>query len=256
MDTERSFNIMTRIIFRLALLLACCGLVFVTTATAQDFQKTYRIGAGGSVNIRNVSGNVIVTGYDGDAIMVSAFKEGRDRDQVEVEDQSNENRLYLEARYPRECNCNASIRLELRVPRAINYNFDQISTASGNIEINSVRGQMRVSTASGDVEVRNVSGEVSARSASGDVDVEITSLEGTGNMKFASASGDVNVRLPASLDADVKLSTISGSVKTDFPIEVRHPRYGPGSNASGRLGGGSRTLHISSASGDVSLMKM
>ena len=247
---------MTRVIFRLALFFACGGLALVTTATAQDFQKSYRIGAGGSVNIRNVSGNISIKGYDGDAIMVSAFKEGRDRDMVEVEDQSNENRLYLEARYPSDCNCNVDVRFELRVPRSTNYNFDQVSTASGNIEVESIRGQMRLSTASGDVQVKDVSGEVSARSASGDVDVEISSLEGTGNMKFASASGDVNVRLPANLDADVKISTVSGSVRTDFPIEVHHPRYGPGSSASGRLGGGSRSLQITSASGDVSLMKM
>jgi Putative adhesin len=246
---------MHRVIFR-ALLLACCGLMFVATATAQDFQKTYRIPAGGSINIRNVSGNISITGYDGDAISVAAYKGGNDRDKVEVQDLSTENRIDLEARYPEQCDCNAHIRFELRVPRAVNYSFDQITTASGNIAVNSIRGEVRVATASGDVEVKNVTGEVSARSASGDVDVEISSLEGTGDMKFASASGDVHVRLPAGLDADVKLSTISGTVKTDFPIEVKQPRYGPGSNARGRLGSGSRTLQISSASGDVSLMKL
>jgi DUF4097 and DUF4098 domain-containing protein YvlB len=247
---------MTRIIFRLALLLACCGLAFAATATAQDFQKTYRIPAGGSINIRNVSGNISITGYEGDAITVAAYKTGSDRDLVEVEDLSNAGRLDLEARYPSECNCNVDVRFELRVPRATNYSFDQITTASGNISVHGVRGQVRVSTASGDVEVKDVAGEVSAKSASGDVDVEISSLEGTGDMKFASASGDVSVRLPASLDADVRLSTISGTVKTDFPIEVRQPRYGPGSSARGRLGGGTRNLQITSASGDVSLMKL
>jgi DUF4097 and DUF4098 domain-containing protein YvlB len=247
---------MTRIIFRLALLFACCGALLVATATAQDFQKTYRLAPGGSINIRNVSGNISITGYEGDAITVSAFKTGSDRDLVEVEDLSNANRLDLEARYPSNCNCNVDIRFELRVPRGTNYSFDQISTASGDIKVSGVRGQVRLTTASGDLDVKDVAGEVSARSASGDVNVEITSLEGTGDMKFASASGDVHVRLPASLDADVRLSTISGTVQTDFPIEVRQPRYGPGSNAKGRLGGGSRNLQITSASGDVSLMKL
>jgi DUF4097 and DUF4098 domain-containing protein YvlB len=247
---------MTGIILRLALLLTCSGLLLVTTASAQDFQKTYRIASGGSINIRNVSGNIIITGTDNDAITVSAFKTGSDRDLVEVSDSSNDNRLDLEARYPSNCNCNADVRFELRVPRSLAYNFDQVSTASGNINVSGIRGHLRVSTASGDVEVKDVSGEVSARSASGDVEVEISSLEGTGDMKFASASGDVHVRLPASLDADVRMSTISGTVKTDFPIEVRQPRYGPGSNARGRLGGGTRSLQITSASGDVSLMKL
>jgi DUF4097 and DUF4098 domain-containing protein YvlB len=248
---------MTRVIFRLALLSVCCGLLFVATATAQDFQKSYRIAQSGSINIRNVSGNIEVAGYDGDAVTVSAFKQGRDREMVEIEDQSSANRVDVAARFPDGCNnCNVDVRFEVRVPRSISYNFDQISTASGNIDVKGIRGQIRVSTASGDVQVKDVAGEVNARSASGDVDVEINSLEGTGDMKFSSASGDVHVRLPANLDADVRMATISGSVETDFPIEVRHPRYGPGSNARGQLGAGSRSLQITSASGDVSLKRM
>lgn len=248
---------MTRIIFRLALLSICCGLLFIGTASAQDFQKTYRIAGGGSINIKNVSGNIEIAGYDGEGVMVSAFKEGRERDMVEIEDHSDANRVDIEAQFPQGCrNCNVDVRFEVRVPRGTSYNFDQISTASGDIDVKGVRGQMRVSTASGDVQVKDVSGEVNARSASGDVEVEINNLEGTGDMKFASASGDVRVRMPANLDADVRMTTISGKVETDFPIEVRHPRYGPGSNARGQLGAGSRSLQITSASGDVSLMKM
>ena len=247
---------MTGIIFRLALLLACCGTLLVTTATAQDFQKTYRIASGGAINIRNVSGNINITGTDGDAITVTAIKTGNDRELVEVADMSSDNRIDLEAHYPSNCNCNVDVRFELRVPRGASYNFDQITTASGDIKVSGVRGQMRLTTASGDVEVKDVAGEVSARSARGDVEVEINSLEGTGDMKFASASGDVHVRMPANLDADVRMSTISGTVRTDFPIEVRQPRYGPGSNARGRLGSGTRNLQITSASGDVSLMKL
>ena len=247
---------MMRNISRLALLLISCGLMFVANVRAQDFQKNYSIPANGSINIRNVSGNIVITGYDGDAISVSAYKEGRDREMVEIEDTSTASRVDLAARYPSECNCNVDVRFELRVPRNLGYNFDQISTASGDINVSGVRGEMRLSTASGNVEVKDVAGEVNARTASGDVEVQINSLEGSGNMKFSSASGDVHVRLPSTLDADVRMTSISGSVETDFPLEVRRPRYGPGSNARGRLGNGSRLLQISSASGDVSLMKL
>jgi DUF4097 and DUF4098 domain-containing protein YvlB len=103
------------------------------------------------------------------------------------------------------------------------------------------------------VSVREAAGTVSASSASGDVDVEIARLEGTGNMKFSTASGDVNVRMPSSLDAEVHLSSVSGSVKTSFPIQVQERQHGTGSYAEGRLGAGARTLRITSASGNVSL---
>jgi DUF4097 and DUF4098 domain-containing protein YvlB len=257
---------------RLALIVLGVLLV-IPTAKAQDFQKSYKLAAGGSVSVKNVSGNVAITGYDGDAVVVNGFKEGRDRDQVEIEDRSAGNRVDIGVRYPSHCNCDASVRFEVRVPRSVNVNLEKVSTASGNIEIADVRGDVNVSTASGDVtitgvngtihgatasgemRVKNVVGEVSAQSASGNVEVEIEQLQGTQDMKFSSASGDVHVKLPANLDADVSMSSATGSIRTDFPIEVKERRYGPGSEAHGQLGSSSRSIRLSSASGDVSLTR-
>lgn len=240
--------------------------------TAQDFQKEYRIGTGGTVAIHNVSGNIVVKGYDGDAVVVSGIREGRDRDQVEIEDLSSGNRVDIHVRYPNCRSCDAGVRFEVRVPRSQRLNIDPISTASGNIEVSDVTaaevrvntasgdvlvkdvtGAIRANTASGEMKVRNAAGSVSAQSASGNVEVELTRLEGTDNMKFSSASGDVNVRVPSNLDAEVDMSSFSGSVKTNFPLEVENQRYGPGGHARGRIGSGARRLHVSSASGNVSL---
>jgi DUF4097 and DUF4098 domain-containing protein YvlB len=246
-----------------------------SVANAQDFQKNYRLGADGTVSVRNVSGDIILTGHDGDAVVVNAFKEGRDRDRVEIEDLSAGNNVDVRARYPERCSndCNASIRFEVRVPRSIRLNLDKISTASGDIKVTGVQGRVRVNTASGDVLVENVtgsvnastasgemrvkdvSGSVNAQSASGDVEVEIARLEGNEDMKFSTASGDVNVKMPADLDAEVEVSSLSGKVETDFPLEIQETRYGPGTKAHGRLGNGSRTLRISTVSGNASLKK-
>jgi len=243
-------------------------------ARAQDFQKTYSLGAGGRLSLHNVSGDIVINGYDGSAIQVKGFKEGRDRDRVEVEDRSNANRVDLRARYPQNCNCDASIRFEVEVPRSVSYQFDPIATASGNIEVSGVKGDLavksasgdvrvskatgsiRASTASGNVEVRDVAGSVNASSASGNVEVEIDRLEGNNRMEFSTASGDVSVKLPANLDADIEMSSQSGDLSTDFPIEIHSPEVGPGHRARGRLGNGSHSLRLSSASGNVRLLRL
>ena len=261
---------MRKAFFRI-FVIASVSFALAATATAQDFQKTYELSPDGQISIRNVSGNVIVTGYDGQAVTVNGIKEGRDREMVQVEDLSSVNRIELRTRYPKNCRCDASIRFEVQVPRSLRLNFDELSSASGDIEVSEVTGEVSVNTASGDVlvrdvngtvnastasgqmRVRGVAGSVRAQSASGNVDVEMTRLEGNRKMEFSSASGDVNVRLPVNVDADVELSTASGEVKTNFPLEVQSERYGPGQRARGRLGNGSRRLQISSASGNVSL---
>ena len=239
-------------------------------AAAQDFQKSYNLAAGGEVEIANVSGDIELKGYEGSALVVNAYKTGRDRDLVEVEDMSTVGHVSLRAKYPDNCNCNASVRFEVSVPRSANLNFDKISTASGNLRAEGFTGRLSISSASGDVTVRGVggqikastasgtvriaeaSGTVNASTASGDVEVELTRLEGDGDMRFSTASGDVRVRVPSNIDAYVKMSTASGDIETNFPIEVRTERHSSEKRAEGQLGSGARTLRLSSASGNIS----
>ena len=253
----------------LGALLVCAAAA--SAASAQDFQRSYELGPGGTVSIQNVSGDVVLKGYDGPVVVVEGRKEGRDRDRVEVEDTSTPGHVSLRAKYPRNCNCDASVHFEVRVPRGANLNFDKIQTASGNLRAEGFTGRLELQTASGDVIVRGVGGEIHAQSASGtvhvsdasgrvnastasgNVEVELTRIEGEGDMSFSSASGDVRVRAPASLDARVKMSTASGDIETNFPLEVKSNDYGPGGRAEGQLGSGVRSLRLSSASGNVSL---
>jgi DUF4097 and DUF4098 domain-containing protein YvlB len=264
---------MIKSIFRLASAVTLC-LGLAGAAAAQDFQKSYTIGAGGQVRIANVSGDIIIKGYNGPSILVSGIKQGPDRDLVEVEDFSTATTIDLRVRYQECRSCNASVRFEVQVPNSVKYNFDRISTASGDIEassitgeitiktasgdlkLNDVNGTINASSASGDVHVGNAIGAVSARTASGDVDVEITRLEGADKLVFSSASGDVSVRMPGSLSAEIDMSTHSGDLETDFPIEVREMKSGSGRFARGRVGDGAISLTIKTASGDVRLKRL
>src|SRR5262249_401795 len=128
-------------------------------------------------------------------------------------------------------------------------------SASGDVTIEEVSGSIEAGAASGDVHVARAVGTVTARSASGDVQVDLAGIEGTGNMEFTSASGDVAVRAPANLDADVEMSSVSGDLKTDFAVTVSQREHGPQRFARGRLGSGVRVVKIRSSSGSVSLMR-
>lgn len=244
---------MIKKLFQLSVVSAIISLTFAITASAQDFEKSYRVGAGSQISVSNVSGDVIVTAYDGDAVVVRGIKQGRDSDRLEVVDKSSGSRVDVSVRYPKECNCDASVRFEVRVPRSVSYNFDGFASVSGNVEVSGVTGRLRASAVSGDVRIKNVSGSANVNSVSGDVEVEVDRLDGSDDMKFTSVSGDVNVKMPSSLDADVDISSLSGSIKTDFPIEVRSEQHGPRTYARGRLGSGSRRVNMTTVSGDLSL---
>src|SRR5215813_2239915 len=253
-------------------LLPALGVISLIAAVAsgQDFHKQYSA-AGGTIIVHNVSGDINVKGYDGSQIVVDGIPTGADRNLVSVEDLSQGDRVELRARYPRNCDCDASIKFEIKVPRSARCTIGPLSTASGDISVEDVTGQVSVrsasgnvtvrrvagplnaSTASGDVEVDQVTGPISARSSSGNVTGRLDQLDGSGELVFTTASGDVKVDVPRSLGAEVEIHTISGSLNTDFPLEITAPRYGPSRSARGRLGDGSHTMRISSASGNVTL---
>ena len=233
--------------FREILPVACLlGFLAGQPVEGADFQKSYALGPGSGIKIENVSGNIVVSGYDGSTVQVKGIKEGRDKDRVEVEDASDSKNLNLKVRYPQNCHCDASIRFEVQVPRSVSFKFERLSTASwdievhdatgdfrihsasGNLHVQNVAGVVHANTASGDVTVTQVEGSVNADSASGDIAVEITKLEGNDHgMKVTTASGNVTVKLPPNPDVEVEISTVSGSVHTDFPIQVHTPEYGP-----------------------------
>ena len=263
---------MKKISTRLLLIVMCVGLSSLVVI-AQDFQKSYRLAQDSRVSVKNVSGAVIVKGYDGESIVVTGIKEGRDRDQITIEDLSNGGNVEVKVRYPEHCNCNASVRFEVKVPRSINYDYDAFSSVSGDVEVDgaagtlrakSVSGNVRIKDANGTIDAKSVSGEVhvekasgavNAKSTSGNVRVDLVRVDGTNRMEFGSVSGNVNVSLPAGVGAEIEMSTMSGSLETDFPITIEKKEYGPGRSARGRVGDGARTLKMSSVSGNLNLRR-
>jgi len=236
------------VVMAAAMVVLLAGLV-----SAQDFKKAYTIPAGGQISVKNVSGDVKVTGYNGSNILVDAYKVGKDRDLVTIEDLSTGDKVQLRVHYPEHCNCDASVNFEVRVPSNVDYTFDSIGSVSGDVELTGVQGNIKTESVSGDVVLTDVGGTIKASSVSGSVNAQVTRIDKPGDLRFSSVSGSVAVKAPTNLNVDIDMSSVSGAVQTDFPIEVQKEQFGPGQHARGRLGSGTTTLRISTVSGKVSL---
>jgi hypothetical protein len=234
---------MTQKSLSVAVVCLCLHLTTVIVC-AQDFQKSIRLAAGSRVNIQNVAGDVLVQGYDGDTILVSAFKEGRDRDRLTIKDFSTDSSLDVRVRYPQNCNCEATIRFEVNVPRATEYNYDGFTTVAGNIKVEDAKGRLHVENVSGLVLLKKVAGAIYASSLSGDVTLEqaaetmtwtgatwsqdrrrsprryFPGVQPVGSVVAKSISGKVQVSLLQLLPASpnrMEFSSLSGSVEVRMP---------------------------------------
>jgi len=222
---------------------------------AQDFKKSYSISAGGQIVIWNYQGDIKVEGYKGETIEIVANKRGPDSAMIEIVDGSFGETIDVHPRDLKFGHGNAKMDFEVRVPQSIEYNFNRLSSGGGNLEISNVVGRLRAFSMRGSIKVKDVRGLVSASSHSGNIEVEIDTDSEQSNMRFSSISGDIEVRAPSNFGAFVDMSSMSGLLKTDFPLEIQEMRYGSGQLARGRVGSGKQFLHLRSVQGKVSLIR-
>jgi hypothetical protein len=261
-------------------------------ALAEDFEKSYEIPADSVIIIDNSLGSIKVTSHKGKEVELTAYKKGPGSDLIEIkEDQAGEKikTFSLKAQFaapkplgqlpmfggakrsppkmfsppiqpvspsrfpvPR-----ASVDFEVRIPKSVKYRQIVLSTFSGNgkVELSEIKGNFRIMSRTGSVEVRDVKGVVTATSLSGTIDGYLVRSNEPSYLSFSSTSGNVLVQAPANLNATIEMRSQSGSLKTDFPLEIKEDRYGPGKFVSGgKLGNGSDKLRIYSNFGKVSLV--
>lgn len=112
-----------------------------------------------------------------------------------------------------------------------------VATASGDVRVDHVGGDCEVTTASGDAHVQFVGGSVGFRSASGDVN--IARLDGP-SLRGKLLSGDVRIGIPARREIQLDLDSLAGELHNDLTSSGLEPEA--------RL-----RLDISVVSGDVFL---
>jgi DUF4097 and DUF4098 domain-containing protein YvlB len=99
----------------------------------------------------------------------------------------------------------------------------RVHSASGNVRVDRAGGDAEVHSASGDVRVGVAEGSVNAKTASGDVTVEDAR---SGMVSLNAASGDLHVGVRAGVTAHLDVSSVSGRIRSDLPIDDAAPESG------------------------------
>ena len=103
---------------------------------------------------------------------------------------------------------------------------------------------------SGDIEARVDSLEKGrAESLSGDLRFE-GDLAAAGRLKLATKTGDILLRLPAQVSAEVELEVFTGDIESDFGSGGRDP-----GDWNLTLGAGGARIEASTFSGDIELRR-
>jgi len=124
---------------------------------------------------------------------------------------------------------------EVHVPTRTNLKLNAVN--DGTITVENVDGDLEIENVNGPVVLTNVSGSVVANSVNGGVKAQLTRVTAQKAMAFISLNGNVDVTLPATLKATLKMRSDQGDIFSDFDVQLRSVPTTPNNNprAGGKL---------------------
>ncbi len=127
----------------------------------------------------------------------------------------------------------------------------QAGSVNGDFTFVGVTGMLDVTTVSGDIVVEDAQAvQLGLESTSGNLEFA-GSLAATGPQRITSIAGDVALRLPATGNLRLDVTTLSGDIETD--IELQQATY-ERRQVRGRLGAGDTLLRVTTTSGDITIV--
>lgn len=222
----------------IAALIVVASCALATSAYAQsreteEVNRTISFQPGGSLQLKNFSGDVRISGADTSEVTIHAVRRAtRERlDRIKLSIETSGSRIVINANdreYHSDDEDNNNVvdtTFEIRVPRQIDVD---VTSFSSGVTVEDVDGRHNMKTFSGDIRLLNVHGPLRAKTFSGDVELRMSSGEG----------------------ADVDFSTFSGDVQTDLPMTLVSKSR---KRLRATVNGGGRDVTIETFSGDVRL---
>jgi DUF4097 and DUF4098 domain-containing protein YvlB len=199
----------------------------------------------GDVEISNVSGDVIVTGWDREQIEVTGTL-GRGSERLEFVSEGRH--TLIKVVIPRRSHNVSGSDLEIRVPEHSRVSVTGVSSditvrkVKGALRIQSVSGEidaevfeedveaktvsggfeitghdhpalLALTTVSGDGSVRNIRGELVVHSVTGDLDISGSELE---RARLGTTNGDIEIRTALGEGARFDMEAVNGDLRLDI----------------------------------------
>jgi hypothetical protein len=113
---------------------------------------------------------------------------------------------------------NRSITFEIEAPARANLKLHTVN--GGEIVVENIEGDLDVSNVNGGITLTGVAGSVNAGTTNGSVRATLTRVTAERQMAFTSLNGTVDVTLPPTTKANLRLRSDNGDVYSDFDVQL------------------------------------
>ena len=236
--------------------LCVAGLALADEPYRETFDQSYPIAAGGRVSLSNVNGGVQVNVWDQNTVRVQAVREAESRDELDnlkIEVSAAASSVAIETRYPHGSHGHLSVEYTLTVPKGVS--LDTIELVNGDLTVAGLGGGVRAKLVNGEAKLAGLAGNVEVHTVNGEQIVEVQQLGAGQRVELHTVNGSVELRLAASVAADVEATTVNGHLSNDFGLPVNKHEY-VGADMKGAIGSGGGRVHLESVNGAIRVSKL
>ena len=131
----------------------------------------------------------------------------------------------------------------------------RVGTVSGTVQLGASKGRADINTTSGAIIIRDLdSREVFAKTTSGEVSFD-GAVHQDGRYSFESLTGQIIIKVPAQSGFNLSAKTYSGSITTQFPVQVTPGTVAGERVMRGAVAGGGAEVNATSYSGTIFIVK-
>lgn len=253
----------------------CLSIVCVAMPAAAQtpFQWRGRLAPGQSIEIKGINGDIRATGSSSADVEVIASRSARrsNPDDVRIEVVPHAGGVTVCAVYrappgsePNACepgsggrsnsrNSDTTVQFDVRVPEGVVFIG---RTVNGEVSGESLRGDADAATVNGSIRLVTT-GRALASTVNGSVNATMGRADWPNRASFKTVNGGITLTLPGTVNADVRAQMMTGSLTSDFPVNVisSSPSGEGPQRLVGTIGGGGRELDLSTVNGSIRLLR-
>jgi hypothetical protein len=217
-----------------------------------EFRQTYALGPTGHVLVQNLYGDVSITAWDRDEVLVEAIKHASDPrrlDDAHIVVEPSSGALSIRTQYAgSDAEHPASVEYRITVPR--NATLEQIKLVNGGLSISGVAGSVKASSVNGSITAEKLEGQADLSTVNGKLTAGFNRVSRANPISLSSVNGPIQLSIPAGAHASLNARNLSGGIASDVGKVARAEG---GHELHAMVNRGGTPIHVHNVNGGISI---
>jgi DUF4097 and DUF4098 domain-containing protein YvlB len=207
-----------RLLLFVALGAVSCLQARVIRAPQVAFRQFYTLGQHGRVAIQNLYGDVSITAWDREDVLVEAIKRAPSRkglDDAQVIVEPSAGALSIRTLYAgNETGRPASVEYRIIVPRGTT--LEEVRLINGGLSISGISGPVKAMAVNGGIHAERLGGRAELTTVNGALDADFEQVERARSISLSSVNGPIRLAIPLAAGASLSAHNRSGGIDSQF----------------------------------------